>query len=187
MCILFSAVNETMGAIVKYRSPGLFQKITASPLSGIEWNLSRMFTGTAVVLFSVTAAFLVALLVFGVRPNINALSIALILAGTFISICLGMIMAYIVGNMDSVNSASVTLAIPLMLVSGSLFPVERLPDYLRFLSLLSPLTYLNEGLRSAMFGGDVGYAMTNLGILIFLGFVLFCVNAAILMGRDGQA
>jgi ABC-2 type transport system permease protein len=187
MCILFSAVNETMGAIVKYRSSGLFQKITASPLSSIEWNLSRILTGTVVVLLSVMVAFIVALLVFGVRPDINVVLISLVLAGTFIFIGLGMIMSYIVENADSVNSASVTLIIPLMLVSGSLFPVDRLPDYLRFLSLLSPLTYLNEGLRSAMFGGDAGYAMTNLGILIFLGFVLFCVNAAILMGRDGQA
>lgn len=187
MCILFTAVNETMGATVKYRSSGLFQKITASPFSSIEWNLSRILAGTIVVLLSVAVAFLVASLVFGERPDINAISLALVLAGAFIFIGLGMIMAYIVVNVDSVNAASITLIIPLMLISGSLFPVERLPDYLRFLSILSPLTYLNEGLRSAMFGGDPGYALTNLAILVFLGFVLFCIDAAILMGRDGQS
>lgn len=187
MCILFTAVNQTMGAIVKYRSTGLFQKITASPMSGIEWNLSKMLTGTIIVMLSVAAAFLVASLVFGVRPDMNAVSIALVLAGTFISIGFGMVMALVIDGTDWVNSASITVIIPLMLVSGSLFPVERLPDYLRFVSLLSPLTYLNGGLRSAMFGGDTAYALVNLVILVFLGIVLFCVDAAILMGRDGQS
>lgn len=184
MCILFIAVNETMGSIVRYRSTGLYQKIMASPMSGIEWNLSRILTGTIIVILSVTSVYCVAILVFGSHPDINPITISMVLAGAFISTGLGMAMAYIVRDAGSANSASFTLIIPLMLVSGSLFPVERLPDYLRFLSILSPLTYLNQGLRSAMFDGDIAYEVTNLAILVFLAFVLFCIDAAILIGRD---
>jgi ABC-2 type transport system permease protein len=184
MCILFTAVNETMGAAVKFWSSGLYQKLTASPLTNVEWNLARILTGTLIVLLSVAAAYCVAVFVFGVHPEINPISISMILVGAFISTGLGMVMAYIITDTGSVNSASITLIIPLMLVSGSLFPVERLPDYLRFLSIISPLTYLNEGLRSAMFGGDIAYSLTNLVILLFLAFVLFCIDAAILIGRD---
>jgi ABC-2 type transport system permease protein len=187
MCILFTAVNETLGAAVKYRSSGLARKITTSPLSSMEWNLSMILTRTIIVLISVAAAYCVAVLVFDVHPDINLISISLILAGSFISVGLGMIMAYIVDSADSVNSASVTLIIPLMLVSGSLFPVERLPVYLRFLSLLSPLTYLNGGLRSAMFDGDMALATTNLVILVFLAIVLFCIDAAIVIAREDQS
>ncbi|HTX44431.1 MAG TPA: ABC transporter permease [Methanocella sp.] len=187
VCILFSAVNWTMGAIVRYRATGIFQKMSMTPLSSMESNMSRIITGALIVMLSVTASLLVAWLVFGVRPDINVLFLSLVLAGSFISAGLGMIMAYLIEDVDSVNAASFTLIIPLIVLSGSLFPVERLPSYLQFLSILSPLTYLTNGLRSAMFAGDAGYAITNLAIVIFLGFVLFCAGAAILMGKEGQA
>jgi ABC-2 type transport system permease protein len=187
MCILFSAVNWTMGAIVRYRASGIFQKMSMTPLSSIEWNLSRILTGAMIVIFSVAAALFVAWLAFGVRPGINAIFLSLVITGSFISVGLGMIMAYLIEDVDSVNAASFTLIIPLMVLSGSLFPIERLPSYLQFLSIISPLTYLNNGLRSSMFGGDAGYAITNLAVIIFLGFVLFCAGAAILMGKEGQA
>lgn len=187
MSILFSAVSWTMGSIVRYRAAGVFQKMSMTPLSSMEWNLSRVLTGALIVILSVAVALLVSWLVFGVWPAINAISLSLVIAGSFISVGFGMIMAYVIEDVDSVNAASFTLIIPLMVVSGSLFPVERLPLYLQFLSILSPLTYLNNGLRSSMFGGDAGYAITNLAVVLFLGFVLFCAGAAILMGKEGQA
>jgi len=185
MCILFSAVNETMGTIVRYRAAGLLQKLAVSPLSSIEWNLSRVITGTILVILSVTAVLMAAILIFGIKPDLNVISVSLIIAGSFISIGLGMVMAYLIEDVDSVNSAAFTLVIPLMIISGSLFPVERLPYYLQFLSILSPLTYLNNGLRSSMFGGSFEYAATNLFIVIMLGVVLFCICAAILTAKEG--
>jgi len=186
MCIMFSALNETIGVIVKYRANGVFNMLSVTPMSTIEWNLARIISGTLIVLVSVAVALGIAWLAFGVVPGINVLSVLLVLAGSVMFVGLGMIVAYVVEDVGSPNAVSLMITLPLMMVSGSLFPVDQLPHLLRFFSAISPLTPLNNGLRSAMFTGDYGLATVNLLISLGLGFVLFTVGVAVLMGKEGQ-
>jgi ABC-2 type transport system permease protein len=155
-------------------------------MSTIEWNLARIISGTVIVLLSVAVALGVAWLAFGVLPGINILSVLLVLAGSVMFIGLGMIIAYVVEDVRSPNVVSLIITLPLMMVSGSLFPADRLPYLIRFFSALSPLTPLNNGLRSSMFTGNYGDAIVSLMISIGLGFVLFTIGVAVLMGKEGQ-
>lgn len=184
MCIMFSAINVTVGPMVKYRTTGTFRKIATTPLTAFELNESRTIAGVFLVLLSVAVSLLMAWLAFGVVPDINPASVLIVIAGSVTFVGLGMILAYLVDDPESVNAAAYTIIIPLLFISGSLFPVDRLPWYLQFFSILSPLTYLNNGLRSSMFGDSFGDAITNLAISLFLCFVLFCLGVAILMGKE---
>ncbi len=186
MCIMFSALNETIGVIVKYRANGVFNMLSVTPMSTIEWNLARIISGTLIVLLSVAVALCVAWLAFGVVPGINVFSVLLVLTGSVMFVGLGMIVAYLVEDVGSPNAVSLIITLPLMIVSGSLFPTEQLPYLIRFLSVLSPLTPLNNGLRSAMFTGSYGDALVSLLITMGLGFVLFTIGVAVLMGKEGQ-
>ena len=71
----------------------------------------------------------------------------MVIVGSVTFVGLGMILAYLIEDSDSVNAVAYVVIMPLIVLSGSLFPVERLPQLLQFLSALSPLTYLNDGLR----------------------------------------
>ncbi len=186
MCIMFSALNETMGTISKYRANGVFNMLSVTPMSTIEWNLARIISGTLIVLLSVAVALAAAWLAFGVLPAINVFSVLLVIAGAFMFIGLGMIIAYVFEDVRSPNMVALMITLPLMMVSGSLFPVSELPFLVQFFSILSPLTPLNNGLRSAMFAGDFGGAAVSLLISIGLGFILFTIGVAVLMGKDGQ-
>ncbi len=64
MCIMFSALNETMGTISKYRANGVFNMLSVTPMSTIEWNLARIISGTIIVLLSVAVALGAAWLAF---------------------------------------------------------------------------------------------------------------------------
>ncbi|HUL62462.1 MAG TPA: ABC transporter permease [Methanocella sp.] len=184
MCILFSAISGTTGAMVKYRANGVYRKLATTPLTGFERNVSQMASGLVVVGLSAAVSLLMAWLVFGAAPDINPVSVLVVIAGAVTFVCLGMVVAYLVDDADSLNAITYVVIIPLVLLSGSLFPVERLPHLLRFVSVLSPLTYLNAGLRSAMFGGNYGDALLYTAICSFLCVVLFCVGVAILMGKE---
>jgi ABC-2 type transport system permease protein len=184
-CILFSAINSTVGSIVKYRANGTFRKLSTTPLSSYELNASRVISGMVVVLLSSAVSLLVTWLEFGVSPDINALSILMVITGSVTFVGLGMIMAYLIEDTDMVNTITYVVILPLIVLSGSLFPVQRLPQLLQFLSALSPLTYLNDGLRAAMFGGSVRDAIFDLGICGFLGFMLFVIGVGVLMSREG--
>jgi ABC-2 type transport system permease protein len=164
MSIMFSAINGTIGSIVKYRTNGVFRKISTTPLTGFELNASRILAGTT--------------------PEINAVSVLVLAAGSVTFVSLGMVAAYLIEDTDSVNAITYVIIIPLILLSGSLFPAERLPGLLKFASALSPLTYLNDGLRESMFGGNGGVALFDLALCGFLSFMLFTVGVAILMSRE---
>jgi ABC-2 type transport system permease protein len=183
-CILFSAISCTAGSIVRYRASGTFRKLMTTPLSGYELNAARIASGLVVVLLSSAVSLLTAGLVFGVAPDINAVSALVVLTGAVTFIGMGMVIAYLIDDPDSVTAMTYVVILPLIILSGSLFPVERLPGPLRFPSALSPLTYLNDGLRDAMFGGSMRAALFNLGICAFLGFLIFVIGVAILMSRE---
>lgn len=186
LCIMFSAVNETISVIVRYRSTGVFNKLSVTPLSTMEWNISRIFTGTVLVMLSVSVAIGVAWLLFGVIPDINLITLLMLASGAVMFVGLGMIVAYVLEGVESPNAVSFGVTLPLMLLSGSLFPAERLPDLVQFLAVLSPLTYLNAGLRNAMLGGDSLTTVFYLAILAFLSVLIFSIGVAVLMGKEGQ-
>jgi len=186
MCIMFTAINETMSILVRYRTSGLYQRLSVTPLSTAEWNTAKILYGTMVMLLSISAAMTVAWLTFGVRPGIDLLAILQVITGSIMFVGLGMIVSNFISDVKSVNAVAFTITLPLMLISGSLFPTERLPLVLRFASIFSPLTCLNNGLRSAMFTGDTATSIANLLAGAFMSLVLLCVGIAILMKNDGQ-
>lgn len=184
MCIMFSAISGTTGTMVKYRANGVFRKIATTPLTGFELNASRTLTGMLIVILSAVITLIMTWQVFGVIPAINIVSILVLITGSVTFVCLGMVVAYLVEDTDSVNAITYVIVIPLILLSGSLFPVERLPGPLRFISVFSPLTYLNDGLRNAMFGGSFRDAIMDTGVCCFLCLMLFVIGVAILMGKE---
>jgi ABC-2 type transport system permease protein len=184
MCILFSAINGTTGSMVRYRTNGVLRRIATTPLTVFELNSSRIASGMIVVLASAAVSVLAAWLAFGAAPAINVVSVAVLIAGSITFVCLGMVLAHLIDDPDSVNAISYLVIIPLILLSGSLFPVERLPGPLQFVSILSPLTYLNDGLRASMFGDSYWVATVNTALCCFLCLVLFCVGVAIVMAKE---
>jgi ABC-2 type transport system permease protein len=183
-CIVFSAISCTAGSIVKYRAGGTFKKLATTPLTSYELNVSRIISGMTVVVLSSALSLLVAWLEIGIQPAINALSVLIVVAGSITFVGLGMILAYLIEDSDSVNAVAYVVIMPLIVLSGSVFPVDRLPGILRFPSALSPLTYLNDGLRNAMFGGSFRDAIFDLAICGFLGFLLFAIGVGALMSRE---
>jgi ABC-2 type transport system permease protein len=95
-----------------------------------------------------------------------------------------MIIASFIKDEDTAANAASALTFPLMFVSGSFFPVEQMPWFLQDLAMVSPLTYLNNGLRSAMITGNNADAMANLLIVGALGAVLFVVGVAVLKWKE---
>ena len=64
--------------------------------------------------------------------------------------------------------------LPMMMLSGSMFSIEMLPDYFRPLTALMPLTYMSDALRQLMVGASpmyplwVDFAVLGGWVLLFL-------------------
>ena len=176
IAVMGSALDLTVGFIANYRATGVLRKLAVTPLSRIEWNLSRVLSGMIVALASVIVSIVIAWFAFGIHPVVNLLSLLLVLAGSIMFVGLGIVIANVLKDGDVASAASFTITLPLILVSGSLFPVTQLPWFLQAIAIISPLTYLNDGLRSAIVTGNTGNAVTDLAIVAALGIVLFCIG-----------
>jgi ABC-2 type transport system permease protein len=183
IAIMVPAVDYTVGFVCRLRSAGIFRKLAMTPMRRIEWNVSRVVTGTAVVLISVTISLVVAWLAFGIVPVVSFIMVLLVLAGSAMAIGMGMVIAYAIKGDEAANAAF-TVTLPLILLSGSIFPVGRLPPFLQAIAAVSPLTYLNDGLRSAMVTGDVSGAVADLAVVGTLAVVLFGIGVVALKWKD---
>ena len=183
IAIMGSAIDLTVGVIAGYRATGVLKKIATTPQSNLEWNLSRVISGMVVVALSVIVALLAAWLAFGCIPMINAVLVLLVMTGAVMFVGFGMAIAYVARDREAANMAAFAVTFPLMLISGSLSPVGQLPSFLQLVAALSPLTYLNDGLRNAMTTGDIGDAITNLALVSMLAVMLFSVGTMVLKWR----
>jgi ABC-2 type transport system permease protein len=183
IAIMGSAVDTTVSFVARLRATGVFRKLALTPMKRFEWNISRVVTGTIIVLFSVAVSLAVSWLAFGVVPGINLVSVLLVLAGSVLFVGLGMIIAYLVKGNESANAA-LTITLPLIFISGSLVPADQLPWFLQGLATISPLTYLNDGLRSGMITGNMADAWMNLAIVGALAIVFFGIGVVVLKWRD---
>lgn len=176
--IMSAASNMSVGTIARLRSSGVFRKLSTTPLTSREWIAARITTWTILVILSLIVAMFLASLAFNIHPNINLISILLMVIGTALFAGFGITVANFVKNEESAMNAVGLITFPLMFVSGTLIPVENMPWFLQYLAKISPLTYLSEGLRSSMITGNTGEAVIDLAIVAVLGIILFGLGAA---------
>ena len=184
MSVMSIAVNGTVGQSARNRATGVFRKLATTPISRIEWNLGRIITQTITLMLSLAVSLAAAWAIFGISLNINLMMILMVVAGGMVFSGLGNIIASFVKDEDTATNAASALTFPLMFVSGSFFSVGQMPWFLQSLAEVSPLTYLNNGLRAAMITGNTSDVLNNFAIVGVLGVILFVVGVAVLKWKE---
>lgn len=183
ICIM-SAINMAVAVITHYRDTGVFRKLSTTPFSSLKWIAARIIAWTLIVVISLIMPLLLSWLAFGTHPNINLISVLLIVASTAMFAGLGIIFANYAKDSESAVTAVMAITFPLMFISGTFIPVENMPWFLQYIANVSPLTYLSNGLRSSMITGNYGDAVMNLAIVGGLGIILFCVGVAVFNWKE---
>lgn len=184
MSIMSTAINITVSINAKNRARGIFRKLATTPISRFEWNASKIITQTIITLVSVAISVTAAWLIFGISPAIDATVIALVMLGAVTFVGLGLIFSTLIKNEESATSASGIVTFPLMFISGSFFPTDSMPWFFKAIADVSPLTYLNNGLRDAMIIGNGSGAMVNLLIVGAIGVVFFGVGVVAMKWKE---
>ena len=182
--IMMTAISLTVGVNAKNRARGIFRKLATTPISRIEWNLAKIATQAIVTLLAIAISVAVAVLMFDLHPQIGPLAIAMMVLGTIAFVGLGMIMAAFLKNEDTAASAASMLTFPLMFLSGTFFPVDNMPQALQVIAAVSPLTYVNAGLRDIMIAGNTGDGLVNMAIVAVLSVALFGVGVALMRWKE---
>jgi len=150
--------------------------VLISPISTRLFFLSKSLAMTVVVLiFTLISLFLVIKGVLGIPFRGSYLTFILITAiYSFATTGIGMFIASFARNMLQVVQLSMMTLMPMLYLSGTWSPVESMPQFFRYLSLLMPLRFYIESSFGIIFKGlGISDIYMNILALIAIGTVMF--------------
>ena len=173
---LLSAVS-----FLRERTSGTLERLLATPLRRGELVLGYLagFSVFALIQAAVIIGFTV--LVLRVKYTGNVGTIFLVAAMlVIVSVSLGLfVSAFARNELQAVQFIPVVL-LPQVFLSGLLVPVDQLPDVLRPIAAVLPLTYSNEALRAVMIRGfALGDPLIVRDLLVLAAFGVVTIAGAI--------
>ncbi|MCH7726281.1 MAG: ABC transporter permease [Planctomycetes bacterium] len=161
--------------VVDMRIRKLLKRYLATPMKRSHFLQSLMISRLVFTIPEVSFLLFVALLIFGVVNHGSLLALAAImLLGTFTFAGLGLLVACRAQKLETISGLLNATMLPMWILSGIFFSVERFPEAAQPAIALLPLTPLIKAMRSIMLEG---VPLTSLGpeilILSIWGIVSF--------------
>jgi ABC-2 type transport system permease protein len=183
--IIFEFITET---VAWERWEGTIEYTFMAPL-----RRSAHLAGMAA--FAVLYGLIRALLIFGIvglffdlsLSNANFLAAIVVLLVASVSFAGIGIMTAVLPLISPEKGAQLGFVAQgvLLVVSGIYYPVNVLPDWMRWLAAISPATYALDGVRDALLdGADLTAMGPTLGILVLIGAV--CIPAGLALFSAGE-
>jgi ABC-2 type transport system permease protein len=171
--VLFSAIFYGIGVIWE-KDLGIVHKLLVSPAFRSALVLGKAVAAAARGLVQAVVIYVVTL-VMGVQLRASPLDIA----GVLVAVALGsavfatfsLVIACIVKTRERFMGIGQVMTMPLFFASNAIYPLEMMPEWLRVLAHVNPLTYLVDALRSMMIEGGqstFGYGVDALVLLAVL-------------------
>ena len=88
---------------------------------------------------------------------------------------LGIMIAARMKEMEGFQMVVNFLIMPIFFLSGALFPLDRLPEWLTLLTRIDPLTYGVDMLRYVMLGINIFPFAISLSLFLCFSFVIFAI------------
>ncbi len=141
MTILFSSIFSSI-SIVWDREFGFMKEMLVAPISRLSIVIGKAISGT---LISVAQAIIILVLtpLLGIHLTFVQL-VEIVLVAVLVSFCitsLGILIAARLTSFDGFNIIMNFLVMPMLFLSGAMYPVTSMPVALRHLTQINPLTY----------------------------------------------
>lgn len=184
MTLMTTGIFGAVGWNTRNRELGILKKLATTPLSKFEYIIGVVLFQLVLSAISITVILVAGVLVFDLRVFPTIYSIILIASGAITFPGMGMVIARFVKETDSADAAANAITFPMMFLSGSFFPLEMMPEFLREIAKILPLTYLNNGLRDSMVYGNASSALYNTAIVLALGIMFIIIGSLITSWRE---
>ena len=182
MSVLFSSIFSGLGLLWD-RQFGFLKETLVAPVPRIQIMIGRMLGGSTTAIIQGLLVTVICMIA-GFRPvNIFALPLAMgfmVLIAVLFS-ALGVAIGSSLQDMQGFQLIMNFLVMPIYFLSGAMFPLSNQGKVLTFVTMLDPLSYGIDGMRSvlmsrATFQPAFG-TTTDLAVLIGVGAVLLVFGA----------
>jgi ABC-2 type transport system permease protein len=186
---LFVAIFYGISAIWE-RDLGIVQRYLVSPAPRSALVLGKALSAGVRALSQALIVYAISLLL-GVGIDLYPLNIlgvvAAIVLGSALFSTLSLIIACIVKTRERFMGIGQLLTMPIFFASNAIYPLSLMPDWLRAVSRMNPLTYEVDAVRALMLaGGASDYGLfLDFGVIL-TGTAVLTSIAARLYGRLGH-
>jgi ABC-2 type transport system permease protein len=182
--VLFIAIFHGI-SIIWERDLGITNKFLVSPTPRAALVLGKALSAGVRSLSQAVIIYALAL-VLGVRMNWNPLAligvVAVVVIGAALFSTFSLIIACLVKTRERFMGIGQLLTMPLFFASNAIYPISMMPEWLRVISYINPLTYEVDALRALMlkdwesnFGVGVDFCVliASTAILVMIGARLY--------------
>jgi ABC-2 type transport system permease protein len=181
------ATGATFGAaltLVTWRQKRILRRLRLAPVSTVSVVGARVGVSIGVALAQ-TAIFIGVATIpyFGLKlSNYWWMSIPVILVGTLAFLSIGLLVGAWAKSQESAQAIVNLVVLPMAFLSGSFFPLDSAPRWLRTISEIFPLRHLNQAMLDVMVRGK-GPASVLPEVGVLAGFTIVMSLLAIRLFR----
>jgi ABC-2 type transport system permease protein len=166
MSILFTSIFYGL-YIIWDRKLDFLKEVLVAPASRSSVFLGKALGGlTDAMLQSLILLAVGAVFIFPLDPLRLLLLIPILLLISFSTASLGLVMGANLHSQEGFGLVSNFVMWPLFFFSGALFPLQNLPSIVRDVSLLDPITYAVDAIRSVLLGSSSFPFATDIAVLV---------------------
>jgi ABC-2 type transport system permease protein len=187
----FNIMNSTLisGIIIwNDRKHGMFEQIMSGPFTRGHYILSNICTIGIIGLASASLIAVVGYPVFFESVEFSIVTIPIIIFGSITgSLLFGSLATIISTRLRSSEGFNViinTVFIFFAFVSTAFYPADGVPEPLRSIFYLNPLTYLVDVIRAGIFGTVTEFVIIEMIVLVAIASVLFVIASRLLTKLD---
>lgn len=179
MILLLICAMMTSVSITREKERGTMEVLLVSPMKPLYVILSKAVPYFFLSLVNLATILLIAYFIMHV-PIAGSLFWLILISLVYIFVCLtlGLLISTVVETqMAALIISAIGLMMPVMLMSGMMFPIENMPVYIRWIADIIPARWYIEAIRKLMIMG-LGFSaiIQELSILIGMGVVLIVVS-----------
>ncbi len=173
-------------AIIWERDLGLIHKILTTPTPRTAVVLGKALSAGMRTLPVMVIIYLLAILL-KINLSWNVLNLfgvlGMVILGSMFFSTFSLIIACLVKTRERFMGIGQLLTMPLFFASNAIYPLEIMPDWLKVVSHVNPLTYVIDALRAMMLGQQAQFGIALDFVILILSTFLFVMIGGALYKR----
>ncbi|MFY9780093.1 MAG: ABC transporter permease [Candidatus Baltobacteraceae bacterium] len=173
--IVLTGIIAASAEAVREKDEGTLEQLLMTPASSWEILIAKIVPLFVMFLGSLCLGLTVAKLVFGL-PLLGNIPLFLTISSVYIlsGLGVGILIATYANTRQQVILISIFVALPLMLLSGAFAPIESMPPFFQYLTLLNPLRHYITIMRAMLLKG-VGWQVVWPDAMAIVAFAVIAI------------
>jgi ABC-2 type transport system permease protein len=182
MMMLFASIFSSI-TIIEDRDAGFLQSVLVAPVSRMAIVLGKVLGSTAIAMVQ-TLIFTAAAPFLGLHLGLGSLLLLIVayLATSIGFAAMGFFFAWSMRSSAGFHAIMMVFLMPLWMLSGALFPIERAPGWLHVLMMINPVSHALVLMRDPFYMTPVemfGNGRYLLALAITLAWALLCLGGSL--------